>query len=287
MKILVCGANGQLGNECRVLAPAAKEHTFIFTDVAELNICDERAVHHFIEKEKPDVVLNCAAYTAVDKAESEQEKAFDLNRNAVKILAQACFAQQVYFIHTSTDYVFDGLGQRPYLETDPAAPASVYGASKWAGEQAIFATGGNAMIIRTAWLYSSFGNNFVKTMLRLAREKGEVSVVNDQYGSPTYARDLAHAIINVIPESIKKPGVQLYHFVDSGITTWYDFARAIFELSGIPCVVHPVTTAEFPTATKRPQYSVLDTQKFTKDFKYDIPSWKNSLADCVRLIHNT
>lgn len=284
MKILICGAKGQLGNECRALALDFPAFSFIFTDIDELNICDHDAVAAFLKEEAPDVIFNCAAYTAVDKAESEPDKAFDLNRNAVRILAQECVLRNIYLVHFSTDYVFDGEGERPYSETDSPAPVSVYAKSKWAGEQEVFAAGGNAMIVRTSWLYSSFGNNFVKTMLRLASEKGEVRVVNDQYGCPTYARDLAQAMLTIVPLYTQKSGVHVYHFANCGITTWYEFATSIFEITGMPCTVHPVSTKDYPTPTKRPKYSVLDTQKFSQTFHYPIPCWKQSLADCLKLI---
>ncbi len=284
MKIIICGANGQLGSECRALSSEFKEYSFVFTDIEELNICDQQAVRAFLNMQKADVVINCAAFTAVDKAEREIEKAYQLNKDAARILAEECKANHSYLIHLSTDYVFDGNGQRPYLETDPTEPTSVYGKSKLAGEQEVIAAGGNAMIVRTSWLYSSFGNNFVKTMLRLARERGEVRVVNDQFGSPTYARDLAYALLSIAPKAKENIGVELYHYSNTGITNWCDFAKAIFELAEIPCTVYPVSTEEFPTPTRRPKYSVMDTHKFATHFQYEVPAWKDSLGHCIKLL---
>lgn len=286
IKVLICGANGQLGNECRVLAPEFPEMDFRFTDIDELNICDEQAVVDFLRQEQPDVLLNCAAYTAVDKAETDQENAYRVNRDAAGYLSRACNEMGSFFIHVSTDYVFDGEGKAPYREEDPPCPVSAYGKSKYEGELEVMKSAGNAVIIRTSWLYSSFGGNFVKTMLRLAKEKGEVRVVNDQQGSPTNASDLARAILTVVPEFRKKTGVHLYHFANTGVTTWYHFARAIFEMAGIPCVVHPVTTAEYPTPTRRPKYSVMDTRKFSGEFNYFIPDWKNALERCLKVLNH-
>lgn len=261
--------------------PLFPAYSFVFTDVEELDICNESAVQCFLDNEKPTFVINCAAYTAVDKAESDVDNAYRLNRDAAGFLAQACRNSGAFFIHVSTDYIFDGTAQSPYKPDDPANPMSVYGSSKREGEQRVIETGGPAMIVRTSWLYSAYGNNFVKTMLRLGRERGEVRVVRDQQGCPTNAADLALALLSAIDGLRGKQGVQIHHFANQGATTWFDFAQAIFEISGIPCKVIPVTSAEFPTPVKRPAYSVLDTSSFVQTFQQQIPSWRDSLKRCL------
>ncbi len=281
MKILITGANGQLGRECRQLESTFSQHTFFFTDVEELDICDESAVYQRMDELRPDVVINGAAYTAVDKAESEPELAFRINAEAVGYLAGACKKYAAFLIHVSTDYVFDGSSKTPYKPNDPASPVSVYAASKRAGEEGVLLAGGPALIVRTSWLYSSFGHNFVKTMLRLGREKGEVRVVNDQLGSPTYAADLARALLTALPRLSGIEGVAIHHYANTGKISWYDFAREIFKQSNIPCKVVPVSSAEFPTPVKRPAYSVLDTTSFSQTFDLSIPDWKTALQSCL------
>jgi dTDP-4-dehydrorhamnose reductase len=281
MNILVTGSNGQLGSEIKVLSHAFPQYNFIFTDIAELDITSKESVSCFFEENKIDLIINAAAYTAVDKAESDKDNAMLVNSTAVKILSEASEKYNAFLIHTSTDYVFDGNGKRPYLESDSVSPQSVYGSSKLSGEVEMQKICRKGIIIRTAWLYSAFGNNFVKTILRVGKERGELKVVNDQFGSPTYAADLAKAIIDIIPQIDKIDKVELFHYSNEGIITWFDFAKAIIESSGINCKVNPVSSAEFPTPVKRPSYSVLDKSKIKSTFGIEVPSWKESLEICL------
>ena len=279
MNILVTGANGQLGNEMQVLSRENPQHTYFFTDVQELDICDEQAVRAFVADNRVDVIVNCAAYTAVDKAEDNAELCDKLNRLAPGYLASAAEACGAALIQVSTDYVFDGTGHIPYTEEMVPCPNSVYGSTKLAGEQAVLEKCSRAMIIRTAWLYSIYGNNFVKTMLRLGRERETLGVVFDQIGTPTYANDLAQVIFAAVNQGIV-PGT--YHFSDEGVCSWYDFTLAIHRLAGITtCKVSPLHTDEFPAKAPRPHYSVLDKTKIKKTFGIDIPHWEESLAVCI------
>lgn len=279
MNILITGANGQLGNEMQVLSKDNAHHTYFFTDVQELDICDEQAVHLFVSGNRIDVIVNCAAYTAVDKAEDNPELCDKLNHLAPGYLAAAAETCGAALIQVSTDYVFDGTAHIPYTEDVAPCPNSVYGTTKLAGEEAVMKNCSRAMIIRTAWLYSIYGNNFVKTMLRLGRERETLGVVFDQIGSPTYAKDLAVAIFAAINQGIV-PGV--YHFSDEGVCSWYDFTLAIHRLAGITtCKVSPLHTDEFPAKAPRPHYSVLDKTKIKKTFGIEIPHWETSLRDCV------
>ena len=278
--ILVTGANGQLGNEMRLLAEVNKEYTYFFTDVAELDICDEQAVMNFVTAHQIDIIVNCAAYTAVDKAEDNQELCDKLNHVAPGYLAKAIQTRGGYLVQVSTDYVFDGTAHVPYTEEQPTCPDSVYGTTKLAGEQEAMKYCANTMIIRTAWLYSTFGNNFVKTMLRLGRERETLGVVFDQIGTPTYANDLARVIFAAVNRGIV-PGI--YHFSNEGVCSWYDFTLAIHRLAGIKtCKVNPLHTDEFPAKAPRPHYSVLDKTKIKKTFGIDIPHWEESLAVCMK-----
>lgn len=281
-QILVTGCRGQLGNEIQRLAPQLEEtgdFHFIFTDVAELDITNRQAVQDFIEANAVAVVINCAAFTAVDKAESEPELCDLLNHLAPGYLAEAVETVGGTMIQVSTDYVFDGTGHRPYREDDLTNPQTVYGRTKLAGEESVIRSCAGSMVIRTAWLYSTFGNNFVKTMLRLGRERDELGVIFDQIGSPTYARDLARVIIAAVGRDII-PGV--YHFTDEGVCSWYDFTRAIHRIAGITdCHVRPLHTEEYPTPAKRPHYSVLDKAKIKQAYGIDIPWWEDSLAECL------
>lgn len=281
MNILVTGSKGQLGNEIRVLSCNYPQYNFNFTDVDELDITNKVAVEHFFSIDKIDLVINAAAYTAVDKAESEIESAMLVNAKAVEILSEVSEKNGAFLIHISTDYVFDGKGKSPYKETDEVNPTSVYGNSKLEGEKAMQRISAKGIIIRTSWLYSSFGNNFVKTIKRVGKERGQLKVVDDQTGSPTYAADLAKAILDIIPQIKGVDKVELFHFSNEGIITWFDFAKAIIESSDINCVVDPVTSAEFPTPVKRPAYSVLDNSKIKNRFGVDIPNWKDSLKICL------
>ena len=287
MKILVTGACGQLGNEMQLQARSHPEHTWFFTDVIApdaqpvvvLDITDKEAVEAFVQTHEIDIVVNCAAFTAVDKAESEQEKAMLLNATAPGYLAEAIQRRGGQMVQISTDYVFDGTSHVPYAENMPVCPNSAYGRTKLAGEILVRAKNPSSMIIRTAWLYSIFGNNFVKTMLRLGREKSELGVIFDQVGTPTYARDLAAIIMLAIDKGIK-PG--LYHFSNEGVISWYDFTRAIHRIAGITtCHVRPLHTEEYPTPAARPHYSVLDKTKIKQAYGIEIPYWEESLSACI------
>lgn len=277
--ILITGANGQLGNEMRILSAENQEYNYFFTDVAELDICDERAVMEFVMTNDIQIIVNCAAYTAVDKAEENLEFCTRLNADAVGYLAKAAEVNRAEFIQISTDYVFDGTAHVPYLETEPTCPNSVYGATKLAGEKNALALCSRSMVIRTAWLYSTFGNNFVKTMIRLGKERESLGVIFDQIGTPTYARDLARAIFAAIRQGVV-PGI--YHFSNEGVCSWYDFTKAIHRLAGITsCRVKPLHTEEYPTPAKRPHYSVLDKTKIKNTYHIEIPYWMDSLQSCI------
>lgn len=283
MRILVTGANGQLGNEMRALSAENQQHTYFFTDVQELDICNEQAVRAFVAGNQIDVIVNCAAYTAVDKAEDNAELCDMLNHIAPGYLAAAAEACGAAMIQVSTDYVFDGTAHVPYTEDVPTCPASVYGSTKLAGEQKVMELCSRAMIIRTAWLYSIYGNNFVKTMIRLGREREALGVVFDQIGTPTYANDLARAIFAAINQGIV-PGI--YHFSNEGVCSWYDFTVAIHRMAGITsCKVSPLHTDEYPAKAPRPQYSVLDKTKIKKTFGIDIRHWEKSLAECIEKLN--
>lgn len=285
MNILVTGANGQLGNEMRLLAPTTGDK-YIFTDVGELDITDIDAVCKMVENEKVDVVVNCAAYTNVEKAEDDERTAFLLNSEAVENLAVACKLNGALLVHVSTDYVFDGKACQPYTEDASTAPTGAYGRTKLAGEQAVIDSGCKYVIVRTAWLYSEFGKNFVKTMLKLTAEKDELKVVFDQVGSPTYAGDLAAAIIKIIAsDAADKQGI--YHFTDEGVCSWYDFTVAIARNAGhTKCRITPCHSDEFPTKVARPHFSVLDKTKIKTTFDIAIPHWTDSLARCMSKMNN-
>lgn len=279
MNILVTGCNGQLGSEIRLLEREYPRHCFFNTDVNELDITDRQAVEDFIAANGIDGIVNCAAYTAVDKAESNQQLCTALNTEAPSYLAMAIEKRGGWIVQISTDYVFNGTKHTPYVETDTPCPDSVYGSTKLAGEFGVSKFCSKAMIIRTAWLYSTFGNNFVKTMIRLGRERDELGVVFDQIGTPTYARDLAQAVMVAIDKGIV-PGV--YHFSDEGVCSWYDFTKAIHRLADITeCRVRPLHTSEYPSAASRPAYSVLDKTKIKETYGVVIPHWEESLQDCV------
>ena len=279
MNILITGCNGQLGNEMQLLEKDFSEHQWFNTDVEELDITDQLAIEQFIQENQIDGIVNCAAYTAVDKAESNKELCTSLNTVAPAYLAAAVDKRGGWMIQISTDYVFDGTKHTPYEETDTPCPDSVYGSTKLAGEFGVQKFCRRSMIIRTAWLYSTFGNNFVKTMLRLGKEKTELGVIFDQIGTPTYARDLAKAIMAAIAQGIQ-PGV--YHFSNEGVISWYDFTKAIHRIAGITsCHVRPLHTAEYPTPAKRPAYSVLDKTKIKETYSIEIPYWEESLKECI------
>ena len=276
MRILVTGANGQLGNEMQVLAKENPQHTYYFTDVRELDICNKEAVWAYISEKRIEMIVNCAAYTAVDKAEEEEALCLRINRDAVRNLGEAARAAGARMVHVSTDYVFDGTNYLPYVETDKTCPASVYGRTKLAGEQALQEVCPDAVIIRTAWLYSEFGTNFVKTMLRLGNEREQLSVVFDQIGSPTYAGDLAAAILAVLvraEEGAFVPGI--YHFSNEGVCSWYDFAVKIMELGNAPCHVLPIESKDYPAKAARPHFSVLNKAKIKTTYRISIPHWED------------
>lgn len=277
--ILITGANGQLGNEMRLLAGENEGYNYFFTDVAELDICDERAVMDFVACHQIDIIVNCAAYTAVDKAEDNQDLCNRLNAVAPGFLAKAVATRNGYLVQVSTDYVFDGTAHIPYKEDQPTCPNSVYGVTKLAGEKEALKYCSNTMVIRTAWLYSTFGNNFVKTMIRLGKEKESLGVIFDQIGTPTYARDLAAVIFAAINKGIV-PGI--YHFSNEGVCSWYDFTKAIHRLAGITaCHVKPLHTEDYPTKAVRPHYSVLDKTKIKETYGVEVPYWMDSLAECI------
>ena len=284
MNILITGCNGQLGNEMQLLEMENPQHTYFNTDVAELDITDQKAIETFVEENQIDGIVNCAAYTAVDKAEDNQELCTKLNANAPEYLAAAIEKRGGWMVQISTDYVFDGTNHTPYVESDPVCPNSVYGRTKLAGEEAALKACQKTMIIRTAWLYSTFGNNFVKTMIRLGNEKPELGVIFDQIGTPTYARDLAVAIFVAINQGIK-PGI--YHFSNEGVISWYDFTKAIHRIAGITtCHVRPLHTSEYPTPANRPHYSVLDKTKIKQTYGIEVPYWEESLEVCIGKLLN-
>lgn len=277
--ILVTGSNGQLGKELQQLAPGYPGYRFVFLSRSDLPIHHFDLVRNFFASYKPDFCINCAAYTSVDEAESEQDLAFLVNAEAVGVLAAVCREYNCRFIHISTDYVFDGNSPVPYRETDPVQPVNTYGRSKWEGEQLAFRYDPAAVVIRTSWVYSEFGHNFVKTMLRLMKERQELNVVSDQVGAPTYAADLAQAILKVVETIPWQPGI--YHYSNSGSISWYEFAMAIKELSHSPCTIQPIPTSQYPTPAKRPRFSLLDTLKIRTTYNLSIPQWKNSLKTCL------
>lgn len=277
--ILITGANGQLGNEMRVLSAEHPEYAYFFTDVEELDICNEQAVMEFVQTNAIDCIVNCAAYTAVDKAEENEAFCDKLNHIAPGYLAKAAASRGAALIQVSTDYVFDGTNHIPYRETEPTCPNSVYGRTKLAGEQEAMNLCSRTMIIRTAWLYSTFGNNFVKTMIRLGREKEQLGVIFDQIGTPTYARDLARAIYAAIALDVP---TGIFHFSNEGVCSWFDFTRAIHRIAGITtCRVRPLHTEEYPTPAARPHYSVLDKTKIKDTLGIEIPYWEESLRECM------
>ena len=275
--ILITGANGQLGNCLRDLAADYQDkYLFHYTDVAELDITDAAAVEAYVVDNRIDIILNAAAYTAVDKAEDDEENSYRINCTAVGNLAEAARKHGLFLVHISTDYVFSGDSETPYVETDTPAPMSVYGSTKLAGERAIVASGCRAVIIRTSWLYSEYGHNFVKTMLKLGRERDGVRVVCDQIGGPTYAGDLAKAVMAML-EHQPETGVEFYHFANEGVCSWFDFAKAIMEMAGLPCRVEAIPSSEYPAKAHRPPFSVFNLDKTKAAIRMAIPHWRDSL----------
>jgi dTDP-4-dehydrorhamnose reductase len=310
-KILVTGANGQLGSELRALVesnillgmdPRIKSeddesrhsresgnlalsiYQFTFTDRNALDLSNLCKLEDYFDNHTFDIIINCAAYTVVDKAESDEELANTINNRAVSLLAKIAKKKNISLIHISTDYVFNGQNYRPYIETDLTDPQGVYGRTKRDGENAILEVSPkNCIIIRTSWVYSSFGNNFVKTMLRLGKERDSLGVIFDQVGTPTYARDLAQAILEVLPQ-VQNESPEIYHYSNEGVASWYDFAQAIFELSNISCEVNPITTDQYPTPATRPHYSLLNKNKIKEHFGISIPYWKKSIKECLEYL---
>ena len=289
MRVLITGSNGQLGSEIKELAANYKKIDFVFKDLPDLDICNFNLLQSFIIDNKINAVINCAANTAVDKAEEDEIIAKKVNLEGVLNLVNALQTVNGKLIHISTDYVFDGDHFLPYKETDPVSPIGVYGETKRAGELAVINSDIDSIVIRTSWLYSSYGNNFVKTMLRLGNEKENLGVIYDQVGTPTYARDLAKTCLDILcgdsSVEISKNG-NLYHYSNEGVASWYDFAISIMELGGKNCKVKPIQTEDYPTLAKRPQYSVLNKSKIKTDFKIEIPYWRDSLKDCIEKIKN-
>lgn len=277
--IAVTGAQGQLGKSLQDLAADYPQFKFVFLSRSDMPIHHFELVRQFFEGIKPDVVINAAAYTAVDRAEQEKELAFQVNAESVGVMAAWCQAHGAKFLHVSTDYVFDGRGTRPYLETDPTGPQSVYGASKLAGEQQAFEFCPESMVVRTSWVYSPYGKNFFKTMVSLLREKQSIRVVSDQVGAPTSARDLAKVLLDILASGRWVPGI--YHFSNAGQISWYAFAVEIQKSIGTHCVIEAIPTSEYPTPAARPAYSVLDTKKIVQEYGVVVPDWKSALSDCV------
>ena len=289
MRVLVTGSNGQLGSEIKDLAVYYKKLDFVFKDLPELDICNFEVLQAFIINSNINIVINCAAYTAVDKAEEDAEIAEEVNSTGVLNLVNALELVNGKLIHISTDYVFNGNHFMPYNESDAVSPIGVYGNTKRNGELAVISSNIDGIVIRTSWLYSSYGSNFVKSILRLGKQKEELGVIFDQVGSPTYARDLAKTCLEILCGSdsvnISKNG-NLYHYSNEGVASWYDFAISIMKIGGENCKVKPIQTKDYPTLAKRPKYSVLNKSKIKMDFKIEIPYWKDSLKDCVEKIIN-
>jgi len=278
--ILVTGANGQLGSEINKLSKNLDDR-FFFTDYKELDITDKDAIKTFIDENRIDTIINCAAYTAVDKAEEDQELADKINHLAVKYLADIAKERDIKLIHVSTDYVFDGKNYKPYVEDDKVNPQNVYGVTKLAGEEALQEISPkNSIIIRTSWVYSSFGANFVKTMLKLGKTKDSLTVINDQIGTPTYAGDLAKAILDIIPQlNSEKP--EIYNYSNEGVLSWYDFAKEIMKMAKLGCKIEPIETKDYPTPAVRPHFSLLNKSKIKDEFGVKVPYWKDSLSECL------
>ncbi len=279
-KVLITGANGQLGSEIRHIS-SSYQFEFLFTDVAELDITSKESIVRFLKENPVDAIINCAAYTAVDKAETDEEIADKVNHLAVKFLAEVAKELKLKFIHVSTDYVFDGESFRPYTEDAIPNPQSIYGKTKLAGEVALSSLElPDSIIIRTSWVYSIFGNNFVKTMRRLGAEKPALNVVSDQIGTPTNARDLATCILDILPK-LNTSKTEIYHFSNEGVCSWYDFALAIMELSRLDCKIKPIPSSQYPLPAKRPYYSVMSKEKIKSDFGIQPTYWRHSLQQCV------
>jgi len=281
--IIVSGKNGQLGNELQDASVLFPQFNYQFFGRDELDISNSNAFEKIFKKYNPQYFINTAAYTAVDKAETEQEAAYLINAEALSNVAKICNQHNTKLIHISTDYVFDGNGKEPYKEDDETSPVNYYGFSKWIGEQLALENNEQTIVIRTSWVYSIYGNNFVKTMLRLMKDRKELNVVNDQIGSPTYAKDIAEAILQIVIKSNETKSFHrgIYHFSNEGIISWYDFANAIREMKKLDCIVQPITTAQYPTPAKRPAYSVMSKEKICETFDIALKDWKESLEECL------
>ena len=284
--ILITGANGQLGCCLRDLSHGDERNHYFYTDVDELDITSLDQIEDYVSKHDIEVIINAAGYTAVDRAENDVERCFLINAEATRYLAQVTKRHEIFLVHISTDYVFDGSVDIPHKPDDPINPQSVYGKSKAAGEQAIFEADCHAVIIRTSWLYSEYGGNFVKTMLRLGAEKDELRVVDDQIGGPTYAGDLAQLIMTIVRQRSFIEGTKIYHFADKGAVSWCDFARQIMRNASLSCRVLPVSTAEYGAVAPRPAFSVFDLSAVAQDFSFEIPQWRESLQKCMQKIGN-
>jgi len=285
-KIIITGANGQLGRDLQEIVKSTKQYDCVFFDSTSLNITDEEAVAAAFKKHSPVYLINCAAYTAVDKAESDQEKAYEVNAKAVANMAAICLATNCQFVHISSDYVYHNGLDRPLLETDPTTPKGVYADSKLKGDIAAMEINSATIILRTSWVYSSFGNNFLKTMKRLGKERDQLGIVYDQIGAPTYARDIADTIFKIV-EKIENTGLSyggVYNFAPQGITCWYDYAKTIFELENIDCNVKSILSKAYPTPAQRPTYSVLNCDKIKETFGIEIPYWKDSVKACLKAL---
>ena len=280
--ILITGSHGQLGNEMQQAAAGFPAFRFLYTDVEDLDICDKKALDAFVKTNQVNIIVNCAAYTAVDKAEDDEALCYKINADAVRNIGEVASANNLKVVHISTDYVFDGTNYIPYTEDQPVCPSTVYGKSKLAGEQALMGTCKQVVILRTAWLYSSFGNNFVKTMMKLGTERDSLNVIFDQIGTPTYAADLANTILKVLSHTEFVPG--LYHFSDEGVCSWYDFTKTIHRIAGITCDVRPIETKDYPARTPRPHYSVLNKAKIKSTYDLVIPHWEESLEKCIGIL---
>ena len=282
--VLVTGATGQLGSEIHTLSKRYPQYNFTFVDRDTLDLSNLCKLEDYFDDKSFDIIINCAAYTAVDKAEDEADLANTINHRGLSLLAKIAKNREISLIHISTDYVFNGKNFIPYVETDATDPQGVYGQTKLDGEKAILNIGAkNTIIIRTSWVYSSFGANFVKTMLRLGKERDELGVIFDQVGTPTYARDLAKTILDILPQ-LKNESPEIYHFSNEGVSSWYDFAKTIFELSNVQCKVNPIETSQYPTPATRPHYSLLNKSKIKKEYNINIPYWKDSLRTCLQEI---
>lgn len=287
MNILITGTNGQLGSEIRELSLQVSGHTFLFENSKTLDITNEELVNKYVKENKVEAIINCAAYTAVDTAENDYDNAEKVNAQGVRNLVNALENVKGKLIHISTDYVFNGENFTPYEESQKVAPIGVYGVTKRKGEEYILNSNIEAIIIRTSWVYSSYGNNFVKTMMRLGKEREELNVIFDQIGSPTYAKDLGKVCLDILINQNKiDQKSKIYHYSNEGVASWYDFAKAIMKIAEIDCGVYPIETKDYPTPAKRPSYSVLNKVNIKKDFNIEIPYWRDSLKECIKKIEN-